>query len=73
MPKWDDYKQEAKGRGALALELFVVTSTPTPRPKRSRQPCPRISPISVTVNLPGNWCWPGRYPMRAAKKCRVWG
>ena len=28
MPKWDDYKSEAKSRGALALELFVVHSVP---------------------------------------------
>lgn len=28
MPKWDDYRSEAKSRGALALELFVVQSVP---------------------------------------------
>lgn len=28
MPKWEEYKAEAKGRGALAMELFVVRSTP---------------------------------------------
>lgn len=28
MPKWEDYKTEARSRGALALELFVVQSTP---------------------------------------------
>jgi uncharacterized protein YciI len=28
MPKWEDYKSEAKGRGALAMELFVVRSKP---------------------------------------------
>jgi uncharacterized protein len=28
MPKWEDYKSEAKGRGALAMELFVVRSEP---------------------------------------------
>lgn len=28
MPKWEDYKAEAKGRGALAMELFVVRSRP---------------------------------------------
>ena len=27
MPKWDEYKQIARSRGALALELFVVNST----------------------------------------------
>lgn len=29
MPKWEDYKAEARSRGALALELFVVHSVPT--------------------------------------------
>ena len=28
MPKWEDYKNEAKSRGALAMELFVVRSIP---------------------------------------------
>lgn len=28
MPKWDEYKSEAKSRGALALELYVVHSVP---------------------------------------------
>ena len=28
MPKWEDYKAEARSRGALALELFVVHSVP---------------------------------------------
>ncbi|MEM9319459.1 MAG: YciI family protein [Pseudomonadota bacterium] len=28
MPTWEDYKSDAKARGALAKELFVVRSTP---------------------------------------------
>ncbi len=28
MPSWEDYKVQAKTRGALALELFVVETTP---------------------------------------------
>lgn len=28
MPKWEEYKAEAKGRGALAMELFVVRTVP---------------------------------------------
>jgi uncharacterized protein YciI len=32
MPNWEDYKAEAKGRGALALELYVVTSVPAAEP-----------------------------------------
>ena len=33
MPAWNDYKAEAKSRGALALELFVVHSVPTAEPE----------------------------------------
>ena len=32
MPKWADYKREARERGALALELFVVQSMPAANP-----------------------------------------
>ena len=28
MPAWNDYKDEARSRGALAMELFVVTTKP---------------------------------------------
>lgn len=33
MPAWDDYKADAKARGALALELYVAQSTPTAPPE----------------------------------------
>lgn len=33
MPVWDDYKSEAKSRGALALELFIVHSSPAGAPE----------------------------------------
>ena len=29
MPTWNEYKAEAKSRGALAMELFAVRSTPS--------------------------------------------
>ncbi|WP_293452019.1 YciI family protein [Planktotalea sp.] len=29
MPSWNEYKAEAKSRGALAMELFVVRTKPT--------------------------------------------
>jgi len=32
MPKWEDYKSEARSRGALAYELYVVHSTPAAEP-----------------------------------------
>ncbi|MGJ8610180.1 MAG: YciI family protein [Octadecabacter sp.] len=28
MPKWEDYKTEAKSRGSLAMEVFVVRTKP---------------------------------------------
>jgi uncharacterized protein YciI len=33
MPAWDDYKTDAKARGALALELYVAQSTPAAPPE----------------------------------------
>ncbi|MCV6824837.1 MULTISPECIES: YciI family protein [Halocynthiibacter] len=29
MPKWEEYKSEAKERGALAMEFFIVKSKPS--------------------------------------------
>ncbi|MCT8161752.1 YciI family protein [Pseudoruegeria sp. SHC-113] len=42
MPAWDDYKAEAKSRGALAHELYAVVSTPTG------------DPAQVKANLPAH-------------------
>lgn len=33
MPAWNDYKAEAKARGALALELYVAQSMPAAPPE----------------------------------------
>ena len=40
MPAWDDYKSEAKSRGALALELYVAQSTPVKGPDALRAVLP---------------------------------
>ncbi|PZX09429.1 YciI family protein [Celeribacter halophilus] len=40
MPNWEDYKAEAKGRGALALELYVVTSVPAAEPAEVKATLP---------------------------------
>ena len=29
MPSWNEYKEQARSRGALAMELYVAISTPT--------------------------------------------
>ncbi len=40
MPRWSDYKRDAKARGALALELFVVRSLPVKSPEDLRAVLP---------------------------------
>lgn len=40
MPAWDDYKSEAKSRGALAKELYAVLSTPASGPDAVKQNLP---------------------------------
>ena len=40
MPSWEDYKTEAKARGALALELFVVQSMPAAPPETIKATLP---------------------------------
>ena len=40
MVAWNDYKAQAKSRGALALELFVVRSTPAGAPEAAKASLP---------------------------------
>lgn len=40
MPAWNDYKNDAKQRGALALELYVVNSEPAAEPEILKQHLP---------------------------------
>ena len=40
MPKWNDYKAEAKSRGALAYELYAVQSFPSGDPKVVKENLP---------------------------------
>lgn len=40
MPAWDEYKAEAKARGALALELYVAISTPAKPPEELKKLLP---------------------------------
>lgn len=40
MPAWNDYKSDAKQRGALALELYVVQSEPAAAPEVMKQQLP---------------------------------
>ncbi|MBT8408109.1 MAG: hypothetical protein KJN93_00605 [Alphaproteobacteria bacterium] len=40
MPAWDDYKAEAKSRGALAFQLYVAQSIPAGDPKAVKASLP---------------------------------
>lgn len=40
MPKWEEYKAQAKDRGALALELYVVESAPAGSPEAVKDTLP---------------------------------
>ena len=40
MPAWNDYKTEAKSRGAFAHELYVVVSTPAGDPSDVKEMLP---------------------------------
>lgn len=47
MPAWDEYKAEAKSRGALAFELYAVQSIPAG------------DPATVKANLPDHLAYQG--------------
>ncbi|MDA8584756.1 YciI family protein [Rhodobacteraceae bacterium] len=47
MPAWNDYKTEAKSRGALAFELYAVRSVPAK------------DPAAVRANLPDHLAYQG--------------
>ncbi|MDJ0859876.1 MAG: YciI family protein [Dinoroseobacter sp.] len=40
MPAWEDYKAQAKSRGALAHELYAVLSTPAGSPEKVKANLP---------------------------------
>mgnify|MGYP000574944638 CR=1 FL=1 len=41
MPAWNEYKETARGRGALAFELYVVESMPSAKPEELQETLPR--------------------------------
>ena len=53
MPKWEDYKAEAKNRGALALELFVIVTTPIAAPDVVRAALPAHLAYQRELELSG--------------------
>ena len=54
MPAWDEYKEIARGRGALALELYVVNSTPVGAPDAVRDTLPRHLDYQKQLEADGN-------------------
>lgn len=40
MPAWEEYKADAKSRGALAKELYAVLSTPADSPEKVKKTLP---------------------------------
>ena len=54
MPKWSEYKEIARSRGALALELYVVESTPQVEPEQLRETLPDHLAYQKEVEAAGN-------------------
>jgi uncharacterized protein YciI len=53
MVAWNDYKQEAKERGALALELYVVNSVPAGTPDAVKNNLPDHLAYQRTLEIEG--------------------
>ena len=54
MPAWNDYKSQAKDRGALALELFVVHTTSAGDPEALKNNLPDHLAYQRDMELAGN-------------------
>lgn len=54
MPAWNDYKTEAKSRGALAFELYAVHTVPAG------------DPAAVKANLPDHLAYQGEQERQGA-------
>jgi uncharacterized protein len=52
MVAWNDYRNEAKSRGALALELYVATSIPAKTPAEVKSALP--AHLAYQAELEGN-------------------
>ena len=54
MPAWDEYKAEAKSRGALAHELYMVLSTPQGDPAKVKENLPAHLAYQAEQEARGN-------------------
>ncbi len=59
MPKWTEYKEAARSRGALALELYVVMSTPDGAPELLREVLPEHLAYQQRVEAEGRLVFAG--------------
>jgi uncharacterized protein YciI len=56
---WNDYKTEAKARGALALELFVAHSTPAKTPEAVKASLPAHLAYQAELERQGKLAFAG--------------
>ncbi|MFD0981413.1 YciI family protein [Tropicimonas aquimaris] len=54
MPTWNDYKRQARERGALAFELFIVRSTPARPPEELAAMLPEHLAYQARQEAAGN-------------------
>lgn len=59
MVAWNDYKADAKARGALALELYVAISTPAKEPQDVKATLPDHLAYQATLEQRGQLAFAG--------------
>ncbi len=59
MPAWEDYKSEAKSRGALAHELYVAYSTPAGAPETVKANLPDHLAYQAQLEAQGKLAFAG--------------
>ena len=59
MVAWNDYKADAKARGALALELYVAISTPAKDPQDVKAALPDHLAYQATLETRGQLAFAG--------------
>lgn len=59
MVAWEDYKAEAKSRGALALELYVVQSSPVQPPESVKAALPDHLAYQAKLEAEGKLAFAG--------------
>ena len=73
MPAWEDYKAEAKSRGALALEMFVVQSTPCAAPEVVKENLPAHLAYQARLEADGSLAFAGPMSDESGKEMQGMG